>query len=255
MDASIIIRAKNEAADIGETLEAVFNQKSVGQFEVIVVDSGSTDRTVEIATQYPVNLVEIRPETFTYGRALNLGVDAAEGDYTISLSAHSLPADSHWLANIIEPFQDSRVGAVYGRHLPRANVTRLELLGMQISGVTSTQPRRQTRNNMFSNANGAHRRCLLLEHPFDEIIPGAEDLAWADWIERQGWTVCYQPSAAVYHSHGESLPRLIRRMIHDQPTIWGLKLGILTQQGRIERKEIVAPAPVAAPESAFPQRD
>jgi hypothetical protein len=101
---------------------------------------------------------------------------------------------------------------------------------MWLSGVRSDRPRRQERDMMFSNANGAFRRGLALEHPFDEEIPGAEDLAWADWIERQGWAVCYEPTAAVYHSHGESLPRLLRRMAMDQPTIWGLKLGIVARR-------------------------
>jgi hypothetical protein len=111
---------------------------------------------------------------------------------------------------------------------------------MWLSGVTSETPRRQQRDMMFSNANGAVRRHLALEHPFDETLPGAEDLAWADWIIRHGWVVCYQPTAAVYHSHGESLGRLLRRMIHDQPTIWGLKLGILAR--RDTRQQVRAPA-------------
>ena len=63
-----------------------------------------------------------------------------------------------------------------------------------------------------------------------EHRPGAEDLAWADWIERQGWAVYYQPTAAVYHSHGEPFTRLLRRMAKDQPTIWGLKLGIIARR-------------------------
>ena len=101
---------------------------------------------------------------------------------------------------------------------------------MWLSGVTSLKPRRQERDMMFSNANGSFRRWLALEHPFDEGLPGAEDLAWADWIQRQGWAVYYEPDAAVSHSHGESLGRLLRRMMKDQPTIWGLKLGILARR-------------------------
>jgi len=240
LQASIVIRAKNEARDIGDTLKAIFSQVGVPSFEVIVIDSGSTDRTVEIARQYPVKLIEIPPESFTYGYALNLGIRNASGEICMALSAHSLPADEHWLANMLEPFADPVVGGVYGRHLPRANATRFELFGMWLSGVMSDQPRRQTQDMMFSNANGAFRRALALENPFDEFIPGAEDLAWADWILRNGWVVCYQPTAAVYHSHGESLFRLLRRMVHDQPTIWGLKLGLVG--GRRSLRKAPAPA-------------
>ena len=227
LDVSIVIRAKNEARDIGDTLTTVYSQAGAPEFEVIVVDSGSTDRTLEIVEQFPAQLIQIPAETFTYGRSLNIGIRAGSGDLVVSLSAHSNPTSDRWLANLIRPFQDPTVAAVYGRHVPRDNVTRLELFGMRLSGVTSLEPRRQVRDMMFSNANGSFRRWLALEHPFDERIPGAEDLAWADWIQRQGWVVCYEPTAPVYHSHGESLGRLVRRMIKDQPTIWGLKLGMV----------------------------
>jgi len=241
VNASIVIRAKNEARDIGDTLERIQRQTSVPQFETIVVDSGSSDGTVEIARQYGTRIIEIPAASFTYGRALNIGIAAARGEFVVALSAHALPTTDAWLAKLLEPFADPSVGAVYGRHVPRENATRLELFGMRLSGVTSDRPRRQHRDMMFSNANGAFRRHLAVKHPFDERLPGAEDLAWADWIERHGWVVCYEPAAAVFHSHGESLGRLVRRMIHDQPTIWGLKLGILA------RRE----APRAAPAPAY----
>ena len=240
MNASIVIRAKNEARDIGDTLTAVYHQVGVPGFEVIIVDSGSTDGTVDIARQYPLRLIQIPPASFTYGRSLNIGVRAARGPLVVSLSAHSLPTDEHWLAQLLAPFEDPTIGGVYGRHVPRSNATAPELFGMWLSGVTSRRPRRQERDMMFSNANGAFRRDLALEHPFDEQLPGAEDLAWADWILENGWAVYYQPTAAVYHSHGESLWKLLRRMAKDQPTIWGLKLGLLSR--RRSAREAPAPA-------------
>lgn len=230
MIASIVIRAKNEARDLRETLTEVYAQQGVPSFEVILVDSGSTDGTVDIAREFPVQIIEIPPASFTYGRALNLGINAATGDFAVSLAAHALPATRTWLASLLEPFADPTVGGVYGRELPKDNATVFELFGMRLSGVTSTKPRRQELDMMFSNRNSAFRRSLVLEHPFDEKIPGAEDLAWADWIERNGWAIYYQPTAPVYHSHGEPFLHLVRRMIHDQPTIIGLKLGILARR-------------------------
>jgi rhamnosyltransferase len=228
--ASIVIRAKNEAGAIGETLDSIFGQVDAPEFEVLVLDDGSTDGTPDIARRFDVRLIDIPRGSFTYGRALNIGIAAARGDFVVALSAHSTPVDHGWLGALLEPFRDPTVGAVYGRQMPRSNATKLELFGMWLSGVTSRAPRRQERDMMFSNANGAFRRGLALQHPFDERLPGAEDLAWADWIERQGWAVYYQPTAAVYHSHGEPLLKLLRRMAKDQPTIWGLKLGILARR-------------------------
>ena len=238
--ASIVIRAKNEAHDIADTLSRLSQQIDVGDFEVIVIDSGSTDGTLDIVRGFPVRLIEIPPESFSYGRALNLGVQAASGEVVVSLSAHSLPADERWLAHLLVPFRDPTVAGVYGRHLPRPSATIFELFGMWLSGVMSEEPRRQERDMMFSNANGAFRRDLALQHPFDERIPGAEDLAWADWMQRQGWAIYYEPRAAVYHSHGESLPRLLHRMFKDQPTIVGLKLGLLGRRGTTQATPVPA---------------
>jgi rhamnosyltransferase len=238
--ASIVIRAKNEARDIADTLSRVSQQTDVGEFEVIVIDSGSTDGTVDIVRGFPGRLIEIPSESFSYGRALNLGVQAARGEVVVSLSAHSLPADEHWLAHLLVPFRDPTVAGAYGRHLPRPNATIFELFGMWLSGVMSETPRRQERDMMFSNANGAFRRDLALEHPFDEHIPGAEDLAWADWVQRQGWAIYYEPRAAAYHSHGESLPRLLHRIFKDQPTIVGLKLGLLGRRGSAQATPVPA---------------
>jgi len=225
--ASVVIRAKNEARYIGETLAALFKQTSAQPYEVIVVDSGSTDGTIGIVREYPVRLIEIPPESFTYGRALNLGIVEAQGDFVASLSAHSTPADGHWLSHILEPFQNPRVAGVIGRQIPRASATALELINMRfISGLMSAKPELRDRNPMFSNANGAFRRSLWQRLPFDEAVRGAEDIAWARSMQALGYLIAYEPSAAVYHSHGEPLLKHLRRITHDAPTVLGNVLGL-----------------------------
>lgn len=226
MQASVIIRAKNEARFIGETLEAVFTQEGVDGFEVIIVDSGSTDGTLEIVRTFPVRLIQIPPEEFTYGRSLNLGIREACGEFVVSLSAHSLPAHKYWLACLLEPFAEKRVAGVYGRQYPREHATLLELAHMWISGMLDDNPRIQTNNPTFSNANGAFRRALCLRYPFDEMVKGAEDLAWARLVLSQGYVIAYQPTAPVYHSHGEPLPQHLRRAVRDQPTVIRSLLGL-----------------------------
>jgi rhamnosyltransferase len=228
---SVVIRAKNEARWIGESLDAVFGQRLDGDFEVVLVDSGSTDGTLEIVRRFPSHLIEIAPESFTYGRALNIGIEAARGEFIASISAHSTPADDTWLGNLLEPFGDPSVAGVYGRQLPRDNATLMELLGMRLSGVMDDRARRHTRNPMFSNANGAYRRALCLATAFDEEVWGAEDLAWARAMLRVGYEISYQPTAAVYHSHGEPFLRHVRRTLRDQPTFLRSMLGVGGGQG------------------------
>lgn len=215
---SVVIRAKNEAQYIGETLAAVQGQQ-YRDFEVIVVDSGSTDRTLDIAEEYGAKIVTIDPDEFTYGGALNLGIANSQGQLLVSLSAHATPETPNWLGSLVRGFGSPSVAGVYGRHIPRENVSFFELLGMNLSGVTSKEPRLQTGSARFSNANGAVRRDLWELHPFNEELPGAEDIDWARQMQHLGYVVAYEPRAAVYHSHGESLPRLIKRQLHDQPVI------------------------------------
>jgi rhamnosyltransferase len=230
-----VIRAKNEARFIGETLAAMFDPAALAPRQVVVIDSGSSDGTQAIVQRYPTTLIQIQPEDFTYGYALNLGVANVDAELVATVSAHSLPANPDWLRNLIQPFSRPQVAGVYGRQLARSNATILELLGMRLTGVLGDTPRLLDRRPLFSNANGAFRRPLWAEHPFDEDVGGAEDIAWVRTMQERGYLIAYQPSAAVYHSHGEPLGRHLRRASRDVPTVIGnfLHLG---SGGRIVRK-------------------
>ncbi len=241
---SIVIRAKNEGRYLGETLFAIEGQL-FRDFEVVLVDSGSTDRTVEIAREFGAKIVTIDPKEFTYGRALNLGVSKSQGQFLVSLSAHATPESDEWLGSLISGFRYATVAGVYGRHIPRrGNVSFFELVGMHLSGVTSQEPRIQSGSARFSNTNGAFRRKLWETSPFDETLPGAEDIEWARRMQRLGYSILYDPRAAVYHSHGESLPRLLRRQLHDQPVIlraWltGLPNGEPHHKPKVRPREVI----------------
>jgi rhamnosyltransferase len=230
---SIVIRAKNEARYIGETLRAIFDPEALPPRQVVVVDSGSTDGTQAIVQSFPTRLIQIAPEEFTYGFALNLGVASVDAEIVATLSAHSLPADPDWLRQLVEPFARAHVAGVYGRQLPRPNATFLELIGMWLTGVLSEAPRTLDRRPLFSNANGAFRRSLWLEHAFDECVGGAEDIAWVRTMQERGYLIAYQPSARVYHSHGEPIWRHLRRTSRDVPTVIGNLLH-LGSGGRLE---------------------
>jgi glycosyltransferase involved in cell wall biosynthesis len=246
----VVIRAKNEARFIGETLQAIFDSSALEPRQVIVVDSGSTDGTQAIVESFPTRLIQITPEDFTYGYALNLGVANVDADVVATLSAHSLPANADWLRNLIKPFAQPRVAGVYGRQLPRATATVLELIGMRLTGVLSDSPRLLDRRPLFSNANGAFRRSLWLEHPFDERVGGAEDIAWVRTMQERGYLIAYEPTARVYHSHGEPLGRHLRRASRDIPTVVGnfLHLGSGGRLSPLAKRPKAGPATRPAPD-------
>ena len=112
--ASIIIRCYNEERHSGKLLSGI-SQQTCQDFEVILVDSGSTDATLAIASHYPVNIISIKPEEFSFGRSLNRGCHIAKGEYLVIVSAHVYPIHKDWLEQLLRPFDTPQVALVYGK--------------------------------------------------------------------------------------------------------------------------------------------
>jgi len=222
LKASIVIRARNEAAMVGRVLEAVKDQ-SMKPAEIIVIDSGSTDATVDIARSHDVRLLTMKPGDFTYGGALNFGAAKANFPILVFLSAHAVPRTRSWLEALIAPFNDEKVGAVFGRQMPHPKCHPLEAI--EIRRAYGRSVRRYAKDPPFSAANGAVRRELAIWIPFNGRVTYAEDQIWARTICKRGWSVAYAPKAAVYHSHNESWREVFlrqRRQIRECASHLGL---------------------------------
>jgi rhamnosyltransferase len=193
--ASIIVRCKNEENGVGPTLDGIFDQR-VQPHEVIVVDSGSTDATLDIVQRYPVKLVHLPPEQWGYGRALNAGASAATGDVLVCISAHCPSATRDWLGNLLRHFEDPAIAAVWGPPVrPGRALPEPEPVIMQLPGSYQFE----TRLWGLSNGNSALRRSLWQEFPFDEQLPAAEDKAWGREALARGYAIVYDPAAPVWH--------------------------------------------------------
>ena len=111
---TIVIRCFNEEEHIARLLTGISRQ-TVQPRDIILVDSGSTDATLEIAARFPVTVLPIAPEQFSFGRSLNLGCRAARGEIIVIASAHVYPVFDTWLAELTAPFGEAEVALVYGR--------------------------------------------------------------------------------------------------------------------------------------------
>lgn len=198
---SIVIRAYNEEQHIARLLTGIL-QQTVRDVQIILVDSGSQDATVAIASQFPVEVVHIQPQEFTFGRSLNLGIAAAQADFVVMASAHVYPVYPDWLEKLLEPFSDAQVGLVYGKQRGGASSKYSE---HQVFRAWYPDQSNSHQTLPFcNNANAAIRRSLWQQHPYDEQLTGLEDLAWARWLLTQGQVLAYTAEAEIIHVHNET---------------------------------------------------
>lgn len=205
---SVVIRCCNEEQHIGRLLSGILEQ-TVQNVEIIVVDSGSTDATLAIASRYPVQIHHIAREAFSFGRSLNVGCAAARGEFLVIASAHVYPVYRDWLEKLIAPFAVPRVALVYGQ---QRGDDRTKYAEQQIFAKLYPAGSAQIAAGYFcNNANAAVRRALWQELPYDEALTGLEDLAWAKAIGQRGLCIAYQGEAAVVHVHDESWRQVLNR--------------------------------------------
>lgn len=233
----ILIRTKNEAKDLPKALELI-RQQSLKPTEIIVVDSGSTDGTVEIVKQQSdIDLIQISPQEFTFGRSLNIGLQSAKGDIVVSLSAHAFPCDRDWLKHLVKHFDNPQVAGVYGKQVPQPDawspVQRdySEYYGDRLRYQTNPE---KLNDCSFSNANSAIRRQCWEKRLFDETLTGNEDQEWATAMLKRGYTIVYDPQAAVYHSHNEPLLKVYQRTYREALATKQLYERKMTLRGALE---------------------
>ncbi|MEW6599774.1 MAG: glycosyltransferase family 2 protein [Nitrospirota bacterium] len=205
-----MIRAKNEERHIGQTLDVLFSQ-TFKNIEVIVVDSGSTDRTLEIARKYPVTIYEIKPEEFTWGYSLNYGFQRAKGEYVVNLSAHALPLSPDWIETLIANFDDEKVAAVMSKNLPCPDCNPFDRRGLLKKYNIPKQEIKGGYPYIFANYSSIIRRSVWEKVHYDETLTYAEDHDWAIKVSDLGYKIIYEPSAETYHSHNETLQQIYKR--------------------------------------------
>lgn len=219
MKASVVILTKNGRKYIQNSLDAIFAQKLQHDLEVIMIDSGSRDGTLEIARRYPIILHQIHSESFSHSTTRNFGASLASGDYVVYLSQDAVPADGSWLESLLSPMvKDPLVGAVFGRQLPAADANpvnrfRINWIYGSESSVKQKVPAKEfsRKSFNFSNVNSAIRKELLLKFPFRRDLPFCEDIYLAEQLLNAGYRIAYSSVAAVFHSHNHSIFEIFHR--------------------------------------------
>ena len=196
---SIIVRTKNEERWIAHCLGMIYKQ-DYQDFEVILVDSGSVDHTVQVAQRFPLAAM-INIEIYLPGRSLNEGIRASSGRFIVCLSAHCIPKNKNWLSCLRRNFNDDeKLAGVYGRQLPTSFTNPLDK--RDLLTVFGQDRRLQVKDYFFHNANSMLRRDVWDQYPFDDVVTNVEDRVWGKAVTEAGFHIVYDPDAAVYHHHG-----------------------------------------------------
>lgn len=207
---SIIIRTFNEEAYIDELITSI-EQQDPHNFnpEIVLVDSGSTDRTIEIAHGHGCKIKTIKRSEFSFGRSLNIGCEAATGDVLVFISGHCVPTDNQWLSRLCKPLLDGQASYVYGRQIG-SNETRVSENRI-FSKYFPPHPVVSKEDFYCNNANSAILREVWQKYRFDEELTGLEDIELAQRVVRDGGSIRYIEEALVVHHHNETWKAVRRR--------------------------------------------
>lgn len=204
---SVIIRTLNEEKYLDQLLQQIFSQDLNNySIEVIIVDSGSTDNTLLIAKNYKCKIEHINKDNFSFGRSLNIGCSAAEGEILIFISGHCIPNTNKWILKLIEPIIHENISYTYGRQIGNETSKFSEkMIFEKYYPAKSKIPQ----NNFFcNNANSAIKKNEWLTNQFDENLTGLEDLYLSKKIFLKGRKIGYVSDATVFHLHNESWKKI-----------------------------------------------
>jgi len=196
---SIILRSFNEGWALRESLPALRAQTH-RNWELIVIDSGSTDGSVElIRAAHPKHFIQIESRDYNPSRVMNLGMQLARADFGIFLNADAAPLGPNWLAPLIEPLRDPRTAAVFGRQIPRPDCQAVYACDYE----RCFGPRRESAKweHFFSMVSSGLRKDIWARRGFLEKMQYSEDDEYTRWCRAQGYQIVYCPDSVVMHSH------------------------------------------------------
>jgi len=221
--ASVIIIVKNGMPDIERCLAGVFAQKAPWPFEVLVIDSGSTDGTLDIVRRSGARLIEIPPQSFNHGNTRNLGAKEAEGQYLVFLVADAIPLDQNWLAPLVAAVQEDGVAGAYSRQIPRPEHNLLvrssvegwytfsttRLVKQYPFNVEDLSPEQRYQLAVFDDVSACMRKDVWERFPYNPVH--CEDVEWSNRVLSAGYKIVFEPASVVYHSHQRSVLHDLKR--------------------------------------------
>jgi rhamnosyltransferase len=218
---SIVVPTRNGVGTLPDLLDAIALQRADFAFEVVAVDSGSTDGTADLLRRRANRVIQIDAHDFDHGLTRNLAIEEARGELIVLIVQDAIPASDTWLAALTQPFNDdASLAGTYARQLPRPDASPIARDALTrwaaaadtarvaaLSGpaeFAALDPLARLARCTFDNVCSCIRRSVWARHPF-RSTPIAEDLQWARDVLLAGFRLSFVPDAAVFHSHDRSV--------------------------------------------------
>ena len=232
MKASVVVLTFNAGPGFRTLLGGLSSQKTGFDYEILVVDSGSTDGTVELARRYGASVHRVSRAEFDHGATRDLGISLSRGECAALVVQDAVPLDERWLAAMVENLdRDELTAGVYGRQTPRPEsspLTRVLVNSWPTAGLERREqymedpalyptlsPSERRSLATFDNVNSCVRRSVWEEIPFERVSFG-EDLRWGKKVVEAGYKLVYEPRSAVFHSHERGAAYDLRRYYVNQ---------------------------------------
>jgi glycosyltransferase involved in cell wall biosynthesis len=214
---TVVIPTCNGGPLLKKTLEAVLDQNTSFEFDILVIDSASNDGSIEEIQNLPrVMIKRITRAEFGHGKTRNLGAELASGEFVAYLTQDAIPANRYWLENLVQPIiYDGDIAGVFGAHIahpyhsPLADMELFHhfyswLASNHVTPIKLNDERSdaivQDHQRFYSDNNSCLRKSVWKTIPYPDITYG-EDQLWAEQILKAGYKKAFAPMAIVYHSH------------------------------------------------------
>ena len=243
---SVIIPTKNAGSDFARVLEKITCQKGIREVEIIVIDSGSSDETLDTAQKFGSRIYQISPEEFNHGTTRNFGAEKARGNYICFLVQDAIPAGDFWLYSMVKVLEgDPLIAAATCKQIPRSDADLFACFGLwqhYFYTLAADSDRICHTNADFETLTGEEKRrlaglddvsCLIRKDVFEKFrfrkIQSSEDLDLGKRFIREGYRNAFLFSVGVIHSHNRDPGYFLRRSYVDTKTVADI-IGYQTQE-------------------------
>jgi GT2 family glycosyltransferase len=229
---SLLLPVKNEADSLRALLPLVLDQDTAALLEIVAVDSGSGDDTIDVLREFDATVLAIPAADFDHGLTRNIAAENAKGDMLVFLNGRSRPVGRDWLGPLLAAVDgDPLVAGACSRIVahPDADLITMRDTELELSGATHRQRKQITDWAAYEQLPAEERRAFLNFHTvsaalradtfaqikFQSVRTIGEDLLWARDVIESGWALVHEPASVAYHSHSYSLVDVFARNVDD----------------------------------------